>query len=154
MSYPVAGQARDSVSKADQRLPRVVSSEVSETADALRSQGKEVLTLCGAPFWPPPEHIVQAAERAGRENMNPPSRGFLELRQAISAKLESEGIVADPRSQILVTHGAMHALSLVCTTMLDPGDEVLMYRPSFFFFGPIRLANGVPVYADTREDQD
>jgi len=119
--------------------------------DDLRAQGKDILTLCGTPFWPPPEHVLQVAERAARENVNSPSKGFLELRQAIANRLENEGIPADPHSQILVTNGAMHALSLVFTTILEPGDEVLMYRPGFFFFGPIKLAGGVPVYAGTQE---
>jgi aminotransferase len=44
-------------------------------------------------------------------------------------------------------------LSLVFTTLLDPGDEVLLFRPAFFFFGGIRLAGGVPAYAETRQEE-
>jgi aminotransferase len=82
--------------------------------------------------------------------LNAPSAGFLELRQAIAKKLKKEdGMDVNPDSEILITHGAMHALSLVFTTFLDAGDEVLLYRPSFFFFGPIKLAGGQPIYAST-----
>lgn len=135
-------------------LPQVTSSELSDMADGLRAKGKDILTLHGSPYWQPPEHVLQAAERAARENVNPPSKGFVELRQAIADKLQAEGIAADPKSQILVSNGAMHALSLVFTTLLDPGDEVVMYRPSFFFFGPIRLAGGVPIYAETIQEEN
>src|SRR5688572_25468184 len=103
MTQPSTEQSTARLSKAARTLPRVTSNELSDAADRLRSQGKDILTLCGTPFWRPPEHVLQAAERATQENMNPPSKGFFELRQAIAHKLESEGIVADPRSQILVT---------------------------------------------------
>jgi len=43
---------------------------------------------------------------------------------------------------------------VVFTTLLDPGAEVVMYRPAFFFFGAIRLAGGVPVYAETRQEEN
>jgi aspartate aminotransferase len=152
VTEPSTEQLTARISKAARTLPRVTSNELSDAADRLRSQGKDILTLCGTPFWRPPEHVLEAAERAAQENVNPPSKGFLELRQAIAHKLEGEGIDADPRSQILVTNGAMHALSLVFATLLDPGDEVVMYRPGFFFFGPIRLAGGVPTYAKTKQE--
>jgi aspartate/methionine/tyrosine aminotransferase len=133
-------------------LQRVEPCELSETIEALRSQGKDILNLYGSPYWLTPGHVLEAAERAARENQVSPSKGFPELRQAIADKMASEGIAADPRSEILVTNGAMHALSLVFTTLLDAGSEVLMYRPSFFFFGLIELAGAVPVYADTRQE--
>src|SRR5262249_32782347 len=142
-----AQKATPRISGVVRTLPRVTSNRLSDSMDDLRAQGKDILTLCGTPFWSPPEHVLQVAERASRDNVNSPSKGFFELREAIANRLESEGIVADPHSQILVTNGAMHALSLVFTTLLEPGDEVLMYRPGFFFFGPIKLAGGIPVYA-------
>src|SRR5580693_7094107 len=101
-------------------LPRVTSSELADTVEVLRAQGKEVLTLNGAPFWSPPVHVLQAAGEAGAKNENAPSRGFLELRQAIADKLESEGVTVDPKKQVIVTNGAMHGLSLVFTALLDP----------------------------------
>jgi aspartate/methionine/tyrosine aminotransferase len=139
------------VSEKASALPRVISSELADTVEELRSQGKDVLTLNGAPYWSPPEHVLQAAREAGLRNENAPSKGFLELRQAIANKLESEGATVNSKSQIIVTNGAMHGLSLVYTTLLDPGAEVVLYSPSFFFFGIIKLVGGVPVYAETRQ---
>jgi len=142
----------DRVSKIVAPLQRAEVCELVDTIDALRSQGKDILNLFGSPYWSAPAHVLEAAERAARENQVAPSRGFPELRQAMADKLAGEGISADPRTEILVTNGAMHALSLVFTTLLDPGSEVLMYRPSFFFFGLVELAGAVPVYADTRQE--
>jgi aspartate/methionine/tyrosine aminotransferase len=40
----------------------------------------------------------------------------------------------------------MHALGLCFRSLLEPGDEVVVPAPCFFFEGPIRSAGGVPVY--------
>jgi aspartate/methionine/tyrosine aminotransferase len=122
--------------------------------EGLRAQGKEVLTLNGAPFWSPPDHVLQAAKEAGLANENAPSMGFLETRKAIADKLENEGVRVDPKHQVIVTNGAMHGLSLVFTALLDPGAEVVLFNPSFFFFGIIKLAGGVPIYAETRQENN
>ena len=135
-------------------LPRVTSSELADQIEKLRASGLDVVPLAGAPYWPPPEHVLRAAAEAASRNENAPSAGFPELRMAIARKLDAEGVTVRPESEILVTNGAMHALSLVFTTLLDPGDEVLLFKPAFFFFGGIRLAGGVPVYAETRQEQN
>ena len=150
---PLTSKAPGRISRTAELLPRVSSNHLSDIADRLRSEGKDAIALFGSPYWKPPEHVCRAAERAAVENANAPSKGLLELRQAISRRLEDDGIRADPQSQLLVTNGAMHAVSLIFSTFLDPGDEVVLYRPSFFFFGPIQLAGGMPVYADTQEEQ-
>jgi len=141
-------------SRASRELPRVTSSALADEIEKLRAAGREVLTLAGAPYWPPPEHVLRAAAEAASRNENAPSRGFLELRAAIARKLESEGVPVNPQTEILISNGAMHALSLLFTTLLNPGDEVVLFKPSFFFFGVIRLAGGVPVYAETRQEEE
>jgi aspartate/methionine/tyrosine aminotransferase len=132
-------------------LPRVTANRLTDAISALRVQGKEVVSLSGTPYWAPPDHVLEAAAQAARSEGNAPSKGFPELRWSLAAKLEAEGIPTDPETEILITNGAMHALSLVFSTLLDAGNEVLLYKPSFFFFGMIRLAGGVPVYAETTQ---
>ena len=92
------------ISERARLLPRVTSSELADTVEGLRAQGKEVLTLNGAPFWSPPDHVLQAAREAGSANENAPSKGFLELRKAIADKLENEGVTTDPKDQVIVTN--------------------------------------------------
>ena len=137
------------------KLPRVPSSEAADHAQALIAEGKDVIILKGAPFWAPPGHVIEAATRAAQSNRQPPSSGFPGLRRAIAGRLEEQdGIFFDPSTEILVTAGAMHALDVVFKTLLDPGDEAVIFSPSFFFFGLIELAGAVPVYARTREEDD
>lgn len=40
----------------------------------------------------------------------------------------------EPMSEILITVGAAEALHCVTQSLLNPGDEVLMFEPFFDFF--------------------
>jgi aspartate/methionine/tyrosine aminotransferase len=134
-------------------LDRVPSREMGDVINSLRSKGKDVLALKGAPDWAPPDHVIEAAKKAAGEVTPQPSNGYTELREAISNTLSrDDGIITDPGSEILVTNGAMHALHIVFASLLEPGDEVVLHRPGFFFHGLLKLVGAVPVYAQTSQD--
>ena len=55
-------------------------------------------------------------------------------------------------SQVLVTNGGKHAVYNTFTTLLDPGDEVLLPAPYWTTYPePIALVGGVPVVLPTDE---
>jgi DNA-binding transcriptional MocR family regulator len=56
--------------------------------------------------------------------------GDASLRAALSRRLADLGVTAPP-SQIVTTVGATHALDLVCRTLLQPGDAVLVDEPGW-----------------------
>jgi aspartate/methionine/tyrosine aminotransferase len=61
-----------------------------------------------------------------------PSRGTPDLLQAIASKLiRDNGLTYDPASEILVTHGGIHAYYLALQSILNPGDEVLIPDPTW-----------------------
>jgi aspartate/methionine/tyrosine aminotransferase len=103
--------------------------------------GKDVLPLKGSMAAPLPEHVREAVVAALDEHaVTPPSRGHADLREAIARSLPAP---ADPERGILVTDGAMHALSLAFRALLNPGDEVIVPTPCYFFAGLIERAGGV-----------
>ena len=103
--------------------------------------GRDVLPLKGSAAAPLPPHVREAAEAALDEHaVTPPSRGRLELREAIARSLPAP---ADPERELLVTNGAMHALSLVFRALLESADEVIVPTPCYFFGGLIERADGV-----------
>ncbi len=105
--------------------------------------GKDMLPLKGTIAAPLPPHVREAAAAALDEHaVTPASRGNLALREAIARSLP---VPADPESEIVVTNGAMHALNLVFRALLDPGDEVIVPIPCYFFQGLIERAGGVLV---------
>jgi aspartate/methionine/tyrosine aminotransferase len=106
------------------------------------------LSLHGAARLELPEHVVSAARAAVVHS--PPrmsSRGLPELRRAVAEWIRFD---VDPEREVLVTYGAMQALSICFRALLKAGDRVLVPAPCFYFGTPIRLAAGEPVYVPTR----
>jgi aspartate/methionine/tyrosine aminotransferase len=145
----------DRISKRTNNVRRVASRAMTDIVATLKAQGKEILPLKGGPYWTPPEHVLAAAEKETKVMSAPPSQGFIELRQAIANRLETDDrLLVDPEHEILITYGAQHALYIAFTTLLDPGDEVIMCSPIYFFYGLLELSGAVPVYAETQQENN
>ncbi|MBI3967383.1 MAG: pyridoxal phosphate-dependent aminotransferase [Chloroflexi bacterium] len=141
------------VSRRAAALRRTAAKEIGDVAAGLRAAGREVIGLQGSPWWLPPEHVLAAATAAYAQTSVAHSQGSPEVRRAFSLKLERDnGVLVDSEREVLVTNAGMHALHVAFTTLLDPGDEVVLCAPIFYFFGAIELAGGVPVYAGTRQE--
>ena len=85
----------------------------------------------GEPYMPTPQPIKDAmtAALARDETRYAPSSGVPDLRRAIVEKARAKnGIPADDESPIVV-NGGMHGLFSAFATLLDPGDEVLIFSP-------------------------
>ena len=85
----------------------------------------------GEPWMDTPETVKAAMTAALARNQTryAPSSGIPELRTAILEKVRTRnGIPADAESPIVVS-GGMHGLFAAFSTLLDPGDEVLMFSP-------------------------
>jgi aspartate/methionine/tyrosine aminotransferase len=109
----------------------------------------EPVPLHGTPAPALPDHVVAAVAAMLRHPMKtPPARGLAPLREALALELQRAARRAvDPETEILVTNGAMQALGVCFRSVLQPGDEVVVPAPCFFFEGPVRAAGAVPVYA-------
>ena len=109
----------------------------------------DMLPLKGTIAAPLPPHVREAVMAALDEHATtPPSRGHLFFLEAIARSLPAP---ADPEREILVTNGAMHALSLTFRAILEVGDEVIVPTPCYFFQGLIERAGGVFVPVPTPE---
>jgi aminotransferase len=133
-------------------LDRVGSRQVEDRIAAFGEDG--LLRLGGGPVRPLPAHVRDAVIAAFDEPLRRPSRGLAELRTAIAAEMDRQAEVRiDPEQEILVTNGAMQALNIVCRALLEPGDEVVIPTPNFFFDGIVRLPGGKPVYVPCSENE-
>lgn len=129
---------------------------VDARAKALKAAGEAVIGFgAGEPDFPTPGHIIAAAEAACRDPRNhhySPTAGLPELKAAIAAKtLRDSGYEILP-DQVVVTNGAKHAVYNAFTTLLNPGDEVLLPAPYWTTYPePILLAGATPVVIATDE---
>ena len=104
-------------------------------AAELRAAGHHVISLGQAlPFFAPPDVAIAAARAAlDRPETNTYSTdpGFISLRTILAARLaETMGVKASA-SDLVITAGGNHAFTLALTTLVDPGDEVVLPAPYF-----------------------
>ncbi|ANT65555.1 Glutamate-pyruvate aminotransferase AlaA [Prosthecochloris sp. CIB 2401] len=111
-------------------------------ARKLEDQGKPVTYLnIGDPVlygFQPPQELIEANIRALQEGHNgySPSSGRHEALEALARDAETRGIPTSP-DNIIITFGASEAADLVCTSMLNPGDEVLTPAPGYPLYSAI-----------------
>ncbi len=102
---------------------------------AHRAAGYPVIQLqVGDPDFPTPPAVLEVAYTAMQDGLTHyvPSRGLPELRSAAAFKLSRDNnLDYDPETEILVTHGGIHAYYLAMQSILNPGDEVLIPDPTW-----------------------
>jgi aspartate aminotransferase len=85
----------------------------------------------GEPYMPTPQPIKNAmtAALARNETRYAPSSGVPELLAAIVEKVRSRNAIPADDGSAIVVNGGMHGLFSAFATLLDPGDQVLMFSP-------------------------
>jgi methionine aminotransferase len=81
-------------------------------------------------------------------NQYAPMQGVPALRKSISDKIEKiYGKLYKPETEITVTAGATQALYTAVTSVVEKGDEVILFEPAYDSYVPDIISNGgVPVY--------
>jgi len=102
---------------------------------ALKASGHNIVGLqVGDPDFGTHPAIADVAFKAMQAGLTHygPSRGYPDLRTAVTSKLNrDEGVSYDPASEIIITHGGIHAYYLAMQSILNPGDDVLVPDPSW-----------------------
>ncbi len=104
----------------------------------------------GFPNFSAPEVIKEAAVKAIRDDINQYAItwGSKRLRNALASKyLDWYGMDVDPEAHITVTCGGTEAMASVMLSIVDPGDEVVIFEPFYENYGPDAiLCEAKPVY--------
>jgi len=104
----------------------------------LRNQGATVYQFEGGePFMPTPDVVKDAMKRALDDNQTryAPSSGIPELREAIADKLRNRNGIPAESKDVIVVNGGMQALFGAFQSIVNPGDEVLLFSP---YWTPIK----------------
>lgn len=103
----------------------------------------------GFPDYPMSEKLVALVSDAMRKGFNQyvPMQGYLPLREAIAEKIESlYKTDIDPQTQITITPGGTYAIYTALTTVLQRGDEVIVFEPGYDSYIPnVEINGAVPV---------
>jgi aspartate/methionine/tyrosine aminotransferase len=109
----------------------------------------------GDPCFPTPPQIIEAAHSAalGGYTGYPPPLGDAELRTALAEMMSTSSGREFRPSNVLITVGASEAIHCAMAALLDPGDEVLLFNPTYSLYAPIaRQLGAVPVFVDLGKD--
>jgi len=104
----------------------------------------------GFPDFNPPEALLAAAERAGREGPHQyaVTWGAPNFRQAFARKQSRfMGIPIDPDANVVVTCGSTEAMMAALMTACNPGDKVVIFSPFYENYTADTILTGaIPVY--------
>ncbi len=131
---------------------------IFEKAKELERAGNRIIHMeVGRPDFDSPEVVKKAAIdaiNAGKVHYTS-NYGLDELRDKMAEKLVEENKINATRENIIVTPGAMMALSTAILGAVDTGDEVLIPAPYYpSFYKQVQLAGGEPVVVPTTVDDD
>ncbi len=131
---------------------------MARKARELKAKGHDVISLSlGEPDFDTPDHIKEAASQALRDGYTKytPVAGLPELKAAIKTKLARDNDINIDESQIVVSNGAKQSIANVCLSILNPGDEVIIFTPYWVsYFAIVKFATGTPVMLKAGIDQD
>jgi methionine aminotransferase len=103
----------------------------------------------GFPDFPMNEHLIDAVSRAmqSQHNQYAPMPGWLPLREKLAEKVESlYSTIVSPVTEITITPGGTYAIYTALTSILRPGDEVIVLEPAYDSYVPnIEINGGVAV---------
>lgn len=99
----------------------------------------------GFPDFPMSEELIALVNQAMKEGHNQyiHMNGYMPLREAIAEKVEFlYKTNINPDTQITVTPGGTYALFTAFATILQPGDEVIVFEPAYDCYIPEIELNG------------
>jgi aspartate aminotransferase len=132
--------------------------KMAQLARELKSEGHEVISLSlGEPDFDTPEHIKKAANKALQDGYTKytPVPGLVELRAAIVTKFKRDNNLEFDKNQIVVSNGAKQSLANLSLSLLNEGDEVIVFAPYWVSYKQIiELSGAKPVFVDATIEND
>jgi len=116
-------------------------------AKALEEDGKKIIHLeVGEPDFKPPKEVKTALEEVydkGYGKYGSP-KGIIELRKALAAGKNTSNVPTSEEN-IMICPGARFGVYLAITTLLNPGDEIIVIEPAWPAYKDCALNAGIKV---------
>ncbi len=108
----------------------------------------------GYPDYSMSPDLVALVNEAMKNDFNQyvPMQGYMPLRESLAEKIESlYGANVNPDTQITITPGGTYAIYTALTTVLQPGDEVIVFQPCYDSYIPnVEINGAVAVLIDLK----
>lgn len=131
---------------------------ITAKAKALQAAGADVIAFgAGEPDFNTPEPICLAAKAAIDRGFTKytVTTGMIELKEAVSEKLQADNGLDYAPDQIVVSCGAKQCLFNTLWVLAGPGDEVILIGPYWMTYADqVRLVGATPVVVHTRADDN
>lgn len=139
-----------------QRIQRIEESGIRKVFElASQNRGEFYNFSIGQPHFKTPEKLKKALAQAAQDDYNSytSTSGLPELREKIALKLKKENNIQSGADNIIVTNGVSGGLFLAFSSLLNPGDEVILPDPYFVLYKQLLDFLGVKtVFWDTYPD--
>ena len=135
------------------RMRRIDASGIRKVFDLAADMENPINLSIGQPHFDTPEPIKDALCAAVRDGKNAYSQtqGIAPLLEVIQADVDARYHHADRK--VFITSGTSGGLMLALCTLVNPGDEVIIFDPYFVMYKHLTsMAGGVPVCIDTYPD--
>ena len=135
------------------RMTLIEASGIRKAFEMSKSMKDPINLSIGLPDFDVAPPVKQAAIEAieGGKNAYTVTQGIPALRGKIQEAVNEQFHHAD--REVLITSGTSGALLLALSSVINPGDEVIIFDPYFVMYGNLaHLCGGVPVYVDTYPD--
>lgn len=140
-----------SVINIQSKLPQV-GTTIFTVMSSLAAERNAINLGQGFPDYTMDETLMQLVNDAMHKGFNQyvSMQGYMPLREVIAEKIKNlYGNTVNPDTQITITPGGTYAIYTALTTVLQPGDEVIVFEPAYDSYIPNIEVNGaVPVLID------
>ena len=129
------------------RLPKV-GTNIFTVMSALATEHKAINLGQGFPDYPMSDELISKVNEAMRRGNNQyaPMPGLVALRESLAEKVEFlYQAKINPETEITITPGGTYAIYTALTTILQPGDEVIIFEPAYDSYIPNIEINGAKV---------
>ncbi len=133
-----------------QKIRPTLKPSIFSTISALAREHGAVNLGQGFPDFAPDPALVDRFVYHLRHSSNQyaPMAGVPSLLAAIAKKIERvQGVGVDPQTEITVTSGATQGLWTAIQSVVEPGDEVLLFDPAYDSYAPAVESRGGVVTA-------
>ena len=146
------------LSRLVQSMNESATLRMAQMSRDLSAQGVDVINLSiGEPDFITPAHIREAAKKAldAGYTKYTPVAGLVECREAIVEKFRRDNGLDFNINQIVVSNGAKQTIANLALSLLDEGDEAILFAPYWVsYYEIVRMAGGVPVPVFAGVEQD